>query len=84
MKFVKSHYEKIVFSLVILSLVIVSCISYFNSASEENTTQYFNAGSFSIDSFGDEKVLVFLKKTHLVPYDSVQVFNSKVEKIDTI
>ena len=83
MKFVKSHYEKIVFSLVILSLVIVSCISYFNSASEENTTQYFNAGSFSIDSFGDEKVLVFLKKTHLVPNDSVQVFNSKGEKIDT-
>ena len=83
MKFVKSHYEKIVFSLVILSLVIVSCISYFNSASEGNTTQYFNAGSFSIDSFGDEKVLVFLKKTHLVPNDSVQVFNSKGEKIDT-
>ena len=83
MKFVKSHYEKIVFSLVILSLVIVSCISYFDSASEENTTQYFNAGSFSIDSFGDEKVLVFLKKTHLVPNDSVQVFNSKGEKIDT-
>jgi hypothetical protein len=82
-KFVKSHYEKIVFSLVILSLVIVSCISYFNSASEGNTTQYFNAGSFSIDSFGDEKVLVFLKKTHLVPNDSVQVFNSKGEKIDT-
>ena len=83
MKFVKSHYDKIALSIVTLSLVIVCCISYFNTASEGNKTKYLNAGSFSIDSFGDEKVLVFLKKTQLVPNDSVQVFNSRGEKIDT-
>ena len=83
MKFVKSHYDKIALSVVTLSLVIVSCISYFNTASEGNKTKYLNEGSFSIDSFGDEKVLVFLKKTQLVPNDSVQVFNLRGEKIDT-
>ena len=83
MKFVKSHYDKIALSIVTLSLVIVCCISYFNTDGEGNKTKYLNAGSFSIDSFGDEKVLVFLKKTQLVPNDSVQVFNLREEKIDT-
>ena len=84
MQFVKSHYDKLVLLLVIFALIIVGFISYFSKKDQENKSTYFNTDSFSVESFGDEKVLVFLKETQLLPNDKIQIFDSKGEQIDTL
>ena len=82
MKFVNSHYDKIAIVLVLLTLGIVSVISFMEPSDSEKKNKPSDAHSFSIDSVGGEDVLILLKETQLVPGDSIEIRNIGSDEIE--
>ena len=83
MKFVNTHYDKIAMVLVVLSLGLVSVISFFESGELEKKNKPTEIYSFSIDSVGGENVLVLLKETQLVPGDEIVIHKTALNEIET-
>ena len=83
MKFLSSHYEKLILLLLIAVLGAVSAIYFFKSVEREGNSFTKSGSSFSIDDFGDQEALVLLKETQLLPNDSIIIFDEDGRKIDT-
>ena len=75
MKFLSSHYEKLVLLLLIAVLGAVSSVYFLKSVEREENFFTGSASSFSIDEFGDQEAVVLLKETQLLPNDSITIFD---------
>ena len=83
MKFLSSHYEKLILLLLIAVLGAVSSVYFLKSVEREGNFFTGSASSFSIDEFGDQEALVLLKETQLLPNDSIIIFDEDGTKLDT-
>ena len=83
MKFLSSHYEKLILLLLIVVLGAVSSVYFLKSVERERNFFTGSASSFSIDDFGDQEAIVLLKETQLLPNDSIIIFDEDGRKIDT-
>ena len=83
MKFLVSHYEKLILLLLIAALGAVSAVYFLKSVEREGNSFSESLSSFSIDDFGDQEALVLLKETQLLPNDSIVIFDEDGRKIDT-
>lgn len=79
MKFVSSHYEKLILGITSLILILVACLSYFSSPVQEKKEIFLNFASFAVDSFGGEEVLEMLKDSQLLPGNIVKLYRSDEE-----
>ena len=80
MKFVSSHYEKLILGITSLILILVACLSYFSSPVQEKKESFLNFASFAVDSFGGDEVLEMLKDSQLLPGNIVKLYRSDEEK----
>jgi len=83
LKFLVSHYEKLILLLLIAALGAVSAVYFLKSVEREGNSFSESLSSFSIDDFGDQEALVLLKETQLLPNDSIVIFDEDGRKIDT-
>lgn len=79
MKFVSSHYEKLILGITSLILILVACLSYFSSPVQEKKESFLNFASFAVDSFGGDEVLEMLKDSQLLPGNIVKLYRSDEE-----
>ena len=79
MKFVSSHYEKLILGITSLILILDACLSYFSSPVQEKKESFLNFASFAVDSFGGEEVLEMLKDSQLLPGNIVKLYRSDEE-----
>ena len=79
MKFVSSHYEKLILGITSLILILVACLNYFSSPVQDKKESFLNFASFAVDSFGGEEVLEMSKDSQLLPGNIVKLYNSDIE-----
>lgn len=81
MKLLNSNYEKLVLTLIALALVVMSLVSFFKSVDLTGQDSYLKLPSFSLESLGDEEVLILAKETELLPNDNINILNSRGELV---
>ena len=75
MKFVSLHYEKLILIGTSFVLIVVGLINFFSSTEQNNKESFLKSPSFTIDSFGDQEVLIMLKETQLLPGNIIKLYN---------
>lgn len=75
MKFVSLHYEKLILIGTSFVLIVVGLINFFSSTEQNNKESFIKSPSFTIDSFGDQEVLIMLKETQLLPGNIIKLYN---------
>ena len=75
MKFVSSHYEKLILGIIFLIFILVASLNYFTSPVQNNKQSFLNFASFAVDSFGEEETLEMLKDSQLVPGNTIKLHN---------
>ena len=56
-------------------LIVVGLINFFSSTEQNNKESFLKSPSFTIDSFGDQEVLIMLKETQLLPGNIIKLYN---------
>lgn len=56
-------------------LIVVGLINFFSSTEQNNKESFIKSPSFTIDSFGDQEVLIMLKETQLLPGNIIKLYN---------
>jgi len=74
-RFLNLHYDKLLFVLSIAVVTLVACITFFGSSGQPNENANLKLPSFSIDSFGNEPVLIMVKESQILPRDIVKIFD---------
>jgi len=74
-KFVSLHYEKLILIGTSFVLIVVGLINFFSSTEQNNKESFLKSPSFTIDSFGDQEVLIMLKETQLLPGNIIKLYN---------
>jgi hypothetical protein len=74
-KFVSLHYEKLILIGTSFVLIVVGLINFFSSTEQNNKESFIKSPSFTIDSFGDQEVLIMLKETQLLPGNIIKLYN---------
>lgn len=75
MKFLNLHYDKLVFALSITIVTVVTIAILFGSSEQSNENANLKLPSFSIDSFGNEPLLIMAKESQILPKDIVKIFD---------
>ncbi len=55
-------------------LISFVCINFLTSTEQDKRESYTKTGSFSIDSFGDEEVLIMMKESQLLPGNVLKIY----------
>ena len=79
MKFVSSHYEKLILGITSLIFILVACLNYFSSPVQDKKESFLNFASFAVEDFGGEEVLEMLKDSQLLPGNIVKLHRSDEE-----
>ncbi len=75
MKFVSSHYEKLILGIIFLIFILVASLNYFTSPVQNTEQSFLKFASFAVDSFGEEETLEMLKDSQLVPGNTIKLHN---------